>query len=126
MQNGASAVIATSHRLRSALITQAKRAWREEMERGSARHGALAVDTRAVTEVGASRATPDACDEGFQITAWLTPLETTAQPAIVPVLLMPTATLGFGSSGLSLTIPPLASHAEATMDPEAGSKSAPT
>jgi hypothetical protein len=39
---------------------------------------------------------------------------------------MATATLGFGSSGLSFTIAPLASHVEATMDPEAGSKSAPT
>jgi hypothetical protein len=39
---------------------------------------------------------------------------------------MATAMLGFGSLGLSFTIPPLASHLEATMDPEAGSKSAPT
>ena len=97
------------------------------MERGSARHGALAVDARtAATEVGARIRTGDACDEGFQITARLTPFETAAQPAIVPALLMATATLGFGSSGLSFTIVLLASHVEATIDPEAGSKAAPT
>jgi hypothetical protein len=39
---------------------------------------------------------------------------------------MATATLGFGSFGLSLTIDPLASQVEATMDPDDGSKSAPT
>jgi hypothetical protein len=39
---------------------------------------------------------------------------------------MATATLGLGSSGLSFTIVPLASHVEATIDPEAGSNEAPT
>lgn len=96
------------------------------IELGSARHGALAADRRTATDVGARITTGDACNEGFQITAWLTPLETTAHPAIVPALLIATATLGLGSSGLSFTIAPLASHVEATMDPEPGSKLAPT
>jgi len=56
----------------------------------------------------------------------LTPLDTAAQPAIVPGLLMATATLGLGSFGLSLTIAPLASHVDATIEAEAGSKPAPT
>jgi hypothetical protein len=45
------------------------------MERESARHGALALDTRALAELeacmpnaGATTA-GDACDEGFQMTA---------------------------------------------------------
>jgi hypothetical protein len=42
------------------------------------------------------------------------------------MLLMATATLGFGSPGLSFTMAPFASHVEATIDPDAGSKSAPT
>jgi hypothetical protein len=70
--------------------------------------------------------TGDACDEGFQMTARLTPFETAAQPAIVPKVLMATATLGLESSGLSFTIAPLTSHADATMDPDAGSNAAPT
>jgi hypothetical protein len=41
-------------------------------------------------------------------------------------LLIATATLGFGSFGLSFAIAPLASQVEATMDPDAGSKAAPT
>jgi hypothetical protein len=101
------------------------------MERAAARHGELAVDTCADTDVVARTAIGDttdgdACEEGFQITAWLTPFEIAAQPAIVPRLLMATATLGLASLGLSLTIAPFASHVEATMDPEDGSKSAPT
>jgi hypothetical protein len=56
----------------------------------------------------------------------LAPLATAAQPAIVPGLLMATATLGLGSTGLSLTIAPSASQVEATIEPEVGSKSAPT
>jgi hypothetical protein len=39
---------------------------------------------------------------------------------------MATATLGLGSSGLSLAILPLVNHVEATIEPETGSKSAPT
>jgi hypothetical protein len=45
------------------------------MERGSARHGALAVDTRAVTESGAcmpkagATTVGDDCDEAFQMMA---------------------------------------------------------
>jgi len=73
-----------------------------------------------------ARAVGEACDEGFQMTAWFTPLEIAAQPAIVPRLLMATATLGFGSFGLSLTIAPFESQVEATIDPDDGSKSAPT
>jgi hypothetical protein len=42
------------------------------------------------------------------------------------MLLIATATLGFGSPGLNFTIAPFASQVEATMDPDAGSKSAPT
>jgi hypothetical protein len=42
------------------------------------------------------------------------------------MLLIATATLGFGSPGLNFTIAPFASHVEATIDPDAGSKSAPT
>ena len=112
---------------RSASITHAKRACRELIERASARHGALAVDARtAVTEVGTRRITRDGSDEGIQATARLTPFETVAQPAIVPALLMATATLGLGSSGLSWTIEPLASQVEATIEPDCGSKAAPT
>jgi hypothetical protein len=97
------------------------------MERASARHGALALDARAaVTDVGARRIECDGCDEGIQITARLTPLETAAQPAIMPELLTATATLGLGSSGLSFAIEPFVSHIDATMDPDAGSKAAPT
>jgi hypothetical protein len=102
------------------------------IERGSARQGALAVVTREVVGVGAwipkagAIAVGEACDEAFQITAWFTPFETAAQPATVPTLLMATATLGFGSPGLSFTMAPFASHVEATIDPDAGSKSAPT
>jgi len=60
--------LATAQCLRSALTTHAKRACRELMERGSERHGALAVDIRTVAVVGA-RIMGDACDDGFQITA---------------------------------------------------------
>jgi hypothetical protein len=56
----------------------------------------------------------------------LPPFETVAQPAIVPELLIATATLAFGSSRLSLTIPPAFGHVVATMEPDDGSSAAPT
>jgi hypothetical protein len=55
----------------------------------------------------------------------LTPLENAAQPAMVPKLLIATATLGFASA-VSFEIEPDADHALAIIDPEPGSKSAPT
>jgi hypothetical protein len=66
--NAGPVLVATSQRLRSALTTHVKRAWREVIERGSPRQEELGVDTSAVTEVGA-RITGDACEDGFQITA---------------------------------------------------------
>jgi hypothetical protein len=45
---------------------------------------------------------------------------------MVPRSLIATATLGFGSPGLSFVIEPFESQVEATIEPDAGSKSAPT
>ena len=95
------------------------------IERGLVRHAELALDARMATDVGTLRPAPELGAAGFQITAWLTPFETAAHPAMVPASLTATATLGFGSWGLSLTIEPLATQADATIEPDPGSKSAP-
>jgi hypothetical protein len=66
------------------LLTQVKSACRDVIERALARHPELALDTRMATDVGTLRPAPELGVAGFQITAWLTPLETAAHPAIVP------------------------------------------
>jgi hypothetical protein len=79
-----------------------------------------------VTCSGAVRSERVEAGDAFQITAWFTPLEVAAQPAIVPMLLTATAMLGFTSLGLSLMIPPSDGQAVATIDPDAASRLAPT
>ena len=114
------------YRFRSAFATHEYSAARDVIERASARHLELTVENRVGIANGALRFERVELDDVFQITAWFTPLDVAAQPAIVPTLLIATAMLALTSLGLSLKMPPSGAQDVATIEPEAGSRLAPT